>query len=83
MKYFAVFALLVLAVVVVVHADDDKQGDDHKHREDPCGVKPLAADKCKDNGKECRHCLAKECFKHALKNDCETLKTCITNSQCA
>ncbi len=79
MKYFAVFALLTLAVIVVVNAGADS--DDSK-KKDPCGAKPVAYSICGDDQK-CNLCLAKDCFKFALNNDCEGLITCIANSACA
>ncbi len=80
MKYFAVFALLTLAVIVVVNAGADS---DESKEKDPCGAKLAADAKCGAVKNLCHLCLAKDCFKFALKNDCQGLNTCIANSACA
>ena len=78
MKYFAVFALLALAIIVAVNADADADSDDQDH----CKAKPVADAKCGDTKNSCHLCLAKECFRYALKNDCQGLNGCIANSAC-
>jgi hypothetical protein len=80
MKYFAVFALLTLAVIVVANAGEDS--DEYKQK-DPCGAKLAGAAKCGAVNNQCYPCLVKECFRHALKNDCQALNICIANSACA
>ena len=88
MKYFAVFAILALAVVVVVNADGDNPVDhaDHDFLEDPskdhCGVVPDAKLRC-NTSESCYICLAGECYGHALNNDCVKLKDCVTKSECS
>ena len=76
MKYFAVFALLVIAVAVVVSADN---GEDHP---DHCKVRPLAEARCGESH-SCFVCLAGECYGHALKNNCELLTACVNDSDCS
>jgi hypothetical protein len=75
MKYFASFALLTLAVFVVINAEDHTT-------DDPCGVLPDAATICGPS-EPCYTCLAGECYTFALNNDCEGLKDCVQTSTCA
>ncbi len=79
MKYFAVFALLALAIIVVVNAEADS---DESSENDHCKAKPAANSKCGAAKNSCHLCLAKECFRFALKNDCQGLNGCIANSAC-